>query len=68
MKKALDDIKAGKSIRQAAADSNIAFSTLQRYNGKENPDRLTPNYSVRIFFGVEYELRRPCVIIIKNAP
>lgn len=30
MQNALDAIKAGKSIRQAATEHHIAFSTLQR--------------------------------------
>lgn len=55
MQKALDAIKAGKSIRQAATEHGIAFSTLQRYNAKDDPDHLTPNYSVRKIFMAEHE-------------
>lgn len=35
MCEALKAIKDGKSIRQAAADYNISYTTLQRYQTKE---------------------------------
>lgn len=60
MKIALNAIRNGTSIRQASADSQIPFSTLQRYHtkSKENVDisnvRLTPHYTVNKVF-TDYE-------------
>lgn len=34
MRKALDSIKNGKSIRHVAKEYNIPFTTLQRYRSK----------------------------------
>lgn len=35
MRKALDAIKSGKSIRHVSKEFNIPFTTLQRYRSKE---------------------------------
>ncbi|XP_047033430.1 uncharacterized protein LOC124639949 [Helicoverpa zea] len=61
MREALQAIKDGKSIRQAAADHNIPFTTLQRYQAKEKNaqnqlTRLTPNYAVNQVFSKDQEL------------
>lgn len=50
MREALQAIKDGESIRQAAADHNIPFTTLQTYQAKEKNaqnqlTRLAPNYA-----------------------
>lgn len=61
MKIALNLIKDGKKIRQAARETNIPFTTLQRYYKKlcesstEENVRLVPNYCVNMIFSAEEE-------------
>ncbi|XP_045782879.1 uncharacterized protein LOC123879265 [Maniola jurtina] len=61
MQEALQAVKDGKSIRQAATDHNIPFTTLQRYKTKEKETqnqllRLTPNYAVNQVFSRDQEV------------
>lgn len=61
MREALQAIKDGESIRQAAADHNIPFTTLQTYQAKEKNaqnqlTRLAPNYAVKQIFFKDQEL------------
>lgn len=60
MRDALQAIKDGTSIRKAAANYKIPFTTLQRYQAKQKTQdqlaRLTPNYAVNQVFSCDHEL------------
>lgn len=60
MRDALQAIKDGTSIRKAAANYKIPFTTLQRYQAKQKTQdqlaRLTPNYAVNQVFYCDHEL------------
>lgn len=61
MQRALQSIQTGSSIRQAAKENGIAFTTLQRYRNKQitaGPTvelRLVPNYTVNKVFSDRQE-------------
>lgn len=58
---ALNAIKQGNSIRQVSSDTNIPFTTLQRYYAKtketdiQGDMKLTPNYEVNKVFSETQE-------------
>ncbi|KAF2900299.1 hypothetical protein ILUMI_05885 [Ignelater luminosus] len=60
MRTAIQEVTDGKSIRQAAQDKIIAYTTLQRYIAKAKGDpihqqRLVPNYTTNQIFSDEQE-------------